>query len=63
MNDQVASSTNIGTPREEGTGSGEMMNLGIGVLRCSVIVRSQDTDFGWIGKSWSHCLPDGRESS
>lgn len=49
----------MGAQREEGMGR-EMMNLRLGALGCSVITDSQDTDFGWICKSWSHCLTGGR---
>ena len=36
MKDLAASSTTIGTPGEEVLGE-EVMNLGFGVLRCSVV--------------------------
>lgn len=63
MNGWVAFYTTVGIRREEDTGSGGVMNLGLGALRRSATIASPDTDFGWIGKSWSHCLIGGRESS
>lgn len=35
------------------------MSLGLGALGCSVVTGSQDTDFDWACKSWSHCLIGG----